>query len=192
MCKIDSMVTSIPLPSLHLTAFLDFYVQSRILQQWAKRCSLSTQVWQKVKVLRYVGLMWSLFKQILIFEWYFAWLGDKQEHHKDPCHDEIGLFAQAIGTILGSIVNKIGRAYVITETKNENPSSDLRRMRAIWYRTKLLDSCMRYWCYKVVSLDWHPFRQHQIWLVYENWNIVVLDHYYGYLSVSHSKLVSTF
>lgn len=38
-------------------------------------------------------------------------------HHKDPCHEEIGICAQAIGTILGSIVNTMGRAYVITETR---------------------------------------------------------------------------
>lgn len=33
-------------------------------------------------------------------------------HHKGTCHDAIGLCAQHKDTILGLIVNTIGRAYV--------------------------------------------------------------------------------
>jgi hypothetical protein len=40
---------------------------------------------------------------------------EKNRHPKDTCHDETRLFAQNIGTILGSVVNiTIGRAYTIT------------------------------------------------------------------------------
>ena len=37
----------------------------------------------------------------------------KNGHQKDSCHYESGLCAQSIDTILGSIVNTIGKANVI-------------------------------------------------------------------------------
>ena len=44
-----------------------------------------------------------------------ARLGVKKGHRKDICNDEIGLCAQNIDAILGSIVNTIWRVYVITQ-----------------------------------------------------------------------------
>ena len=64
---------------------------------------------------RYVGLMWSLFLiGHLYFEWYVAkrLLVNKRDQ-KEVCCDEIELCAKKLGTILGSIVNTIGRVYVI-------------------------------------------------------------------------------
>ena len=59
-------------------------------------------------------LMWSLF---LIGRLYLSgiWQGLQlgMDTKKDRCHDEIGPCAQTIKTILGSLVNKIERVYVI-------------------------------------------------------------------------------
>ena len=60
-----------------------------------------------------MGLMWS-FNWTSLCECYMARLGVKNGHRKDMCKDEIGLCAQNIDAILGSIVNTIWRAYVIT------------------------------------------------------------------------------
>ena len=50
-----------------------------------------------------------------LFEWCMARIVVKNGHQKDTCYNEIGLCAQHISTILGSLVNNtIGRMYLIT------------------------------------------------------------------------------
>jgi hypothetical protein len=44
----------------------------------------------------------------------------KNGHKKDTCFDEVGLCAQNIDTILDSIVNTIGRVYVINWKRERN------------------------------------------------------------------------
>lgn len=65
-------------------------------------------------------IKWALYGHVLswipIIEWYMARPGVKRRHQKDMCHDEIGLCARNLDTILGSIVNIIiVRAYVTTQ-----------------------------------------------------------------------------
>lgn len=48
-----------------------------------------------------------------LFDWYIARLVVEYGHGKDICYDEIGLCALNIDTILSSIMNPIGRTYVI-------------------------------------------------------------------------------
>lgn len=55
-----------------------------------------------------------------LFEWYMAGFVVKNKHQKAMCYDEIGLCIQNILTILGSILDTIGRAYVIVLKKREN------------------------------------------------------------------------
>ena len=58
----------------------------------------------------------TLLSWIPKIEWYMARPGVKKRHQKDMWHDEIGLCAQYLDTILGSIVNvTIARAYVTTQ-----------------------------------------------------------------------------
>lgn len=45
----------------------------------------------------------------LLNSWYFARLVVKNAHQKDMCYNQIGLCIQKKGTILGSIINTIGR-----------------------------------------------------------------------------------
>lgn len=44
------------------------------------------------------------------------------KHYKDMCYNEIELCAQITNTILGSIVNTIGSAFVITKRQKDNSS----------------------------------------------------------------------
>ena len=62
----------------------------------------------------------TLLNQIHISERYMARLVVKNGHQKDSCHYECGLCAQSIYTILGSIVNIIGRANVIVSREWES------------------------------------------------------------------------
>ena len=43
----------------------------------------------------------------------------KDGHHKDMCHDDIGLCVHNLGTILGSIANSTGRAYITIWNKTK-------------------------------------------------------------------------
>lgn len=65
-------------------------------------------------ILRYVDLIWSLFLLGHLYQgWYSARFVLK---NGDLGYDEIGLCTDTIlGPILSSIVNKFGRAYVITQ-----------------------------------------------------------------------------
>lgn len=65
---------------------------------------------------RCVGLTWSLFLiGHLFFEWCMAKrLLVKKRGKKEVCCDEIELCAKKIGTVLGSVLNTIGRVYVIS------------------------------------------------------------------------------
>ena len=61
--------------------------------------------------------MWALhsdifLNQIPIFEWYVVRYGSKNGQQKDMFLKEIGLCAQVLLTILGSIVNTIRGAYM--------------------------------------------------------------------------------
>ena len=42
-------------------------------------------------------------------EWYVLWCGFKNGHQKDTCFKEIGLHAQNMITISGTVVNLMGR-----------------------------------------------------------------------------------
>jgi hypothetical protein len=44
-----------------------------------------------------------------IFEWYGAWCGSMKGYQKDTCLKDIAILSQKMITILGSIINKIGR-----------------------------------------------------------------------------------
>lgn len=58
--------------------------------------------------------MWALCGCSSQLKWHMTWLVLKYGHQKDMCYDETGLCAQSIDTILGSMVNTIGRAYMLT------------------------------------------------------------------------------
>ena len=47
-----------------------------------------------------------------MFEWYVLKCGSKNKHLKDMCFEEVGLHAQSMLTILGSIINMIGETYI--------------------------------------------------------------------------------
>ena len=47
-----------------------------------------------------------------MFERYVVWYGFKNRYHKDTWLKEIGLLALNMITILGSIINIIGKAYM--------------------------------------------------------------------------------
>ena len=54
-----------------------------------------------------------------MFEWYVIWCGCKDGYHKDMCLKRVRLHAQNMITILGSIVNIIGRhIWPFNEHKN--------------------------------------------------------------------------
>ena len=57
--------------------------------------------------------------QTPMFEQYMTRLVIKIEHQKDICSDEIDLRAQNKDTILGSVLNSIGRAYVIASRERK-------------------------------------------------------------------------
>ena len=60
-------------------------------------------------IVRYAGLSWSLFLiETAIFEWCVVGCGSKNGYQKNMCLKEIGLHAQNLLTILGSIINIIG------------------------------------------------------------------------------------
>ena len=48
-----------------------------------------------------------------IFEWYVVWCDFKNNYQKDMCSKKIGLYAQNMITILGSIVNINEGTYMI-------------------------------------------------------------------------------
>ena len=55
--------------------------------------------------IRYVSLMWSLFLiKTPIFEWNMVELVLMNRHQKDMCHNENGLCAQNVDTLLNTIV----------------------------------------------------------------------------------------
>ena len=56
----------------------------------------------------------TLLNQTPILECYPARLVDLNAHKKDMCYNEIGLCAPIMSTVLGSIVNAIGRTFAIT------------------------------------------------------------------------------
>ena len=49
----------------------------------------------------------------------------KDGHHKDMCHDDIGLCVHNIGTILGSFANSTGRAYITIWNKTKKRKEKL-------------------------------------------------------------------
>jgi hypothetical protein len=83
------------------------YMQFLIL--WACHAVHVQSYWAKICGPYVVTLTWTL-----LFAWYVAWLVSKNVHEKDMCYYEIGLCAQNIDTILGSIVNTFETAYMIT------------------------------------------------------------------------------
>ena len=50
----------------------------------------------------------------LIFEWYVIKCGSKNGHQKDTCLKEIGLSAQNMLTIVGSMINTNKGTYMVT------------------------------------------------------------------------------
>ena len=75
--------------------------------------------------IRFVGFMWALFllghlNYSPILEWHMEKSIIMNGHQKDTCDNEIGVWAQKVDTILGSIVNAIGRAYVTSKRERES------------------------------------------------------------------------
>ena len=52
-----------------------------------------------------MGLIWLLLKQTRILEWCVVSCGSKSRHQNNMCLKEIGLHAQNLLAILGSVVN---------------------------------------------------------------------------------------
>ena len=76
-----------------------------------------------------------------IFEWYMVRFGSKDGHQKDICLKEIGLRAQTIITVLGSVVNLLGGTYMTIERARESSlwywirySYELQKLRGKWLR----------------------------------------------------------
>lgn len=69
--------------------------------------------------IRYMGLIWSLFLVgHLQFEWFMTRFIARNTHHKKhTCHNQIELCAQNRLTVLKSICNIIGGAYVIIKKR---------------------------------------------------------------------------
>ena len=65
----------------------------------------------------------------LCFEWYV--LGAAPRTDTTKCSKEIGLYAQNMITILGSIVNIIGSTRIYTSAMNEILILDLKVMRKV-------------------------------------------------------------
>lgn len=72
-------------------------------------------------MISYVGLIWSLLNRKPIFEWFVVTNG----HLKEMLYNEIGICAQSIVTIPGSIFHTFARAYVIFFKEKENLQFDL-------------------------------------------------------------------
>ena len=64
--------------------------------------------------------MVTLLYQTPIFEWYMARLEFKKETSKATCYVELGVCTQNTDTIPGSIVNMIGRVYIICSKEKEH------------------------------------------------------------------------
>ena len=70
--------------------------------------------------LRNVGVVWFLsLDWTHVFDWYVVQWGSKSKHHEDTHLNEIGLCLQILLTTLHSIVNTIGRTYVVNEEINK-------------------------------------------------------------------------
>ena len=94
------------------------------------------------------ALRYASLSQLAVFKWWVVGCGSKTEHQDDMYVDEIGLLAQHLLTVLGSIVNIVGRtlwSFNEPEKLHLRQSYELQKLKKNGYSYNLRLSIISHW-----------------------------------------------
>lgn len=94
------------------------------------------------------ALRYASLSQLAVFKWWVVGCGSKTGHQDDMYVDEIGLLAQHLLTVLGSIVNIVGRtlwSFNEPEKLHLRQSYELQKLKKNGYSYNLRLSIISHW-----------------------------------------------